>query len=78
MKAGQPGSRAGAVAALKAFAKRMGVGASFVNASGANPKNRSAPREIARLLTKLQRKPYFQALYESFPIAGSTGRSPTG
>jgi D-alanyl-D-alanine carboxypeptidase/D-alanyl-D-alanine-endopeptidase (penicillin-binding protein 4) len=66
------GTRPAGAAAAMGFAKRLGVVARLRDGSGAGG-NRSAPREIAELLTDVRRQPWFGTFFESLTIAGRDG-----
>lgn len=78
MKKGQGtgGSEGTAAQAARAFFQQIGFNLTQLHqadGSGLSRTNFVSPRNMVRLLTYLHSRPYFQAFYDSLPIAGVDG-----
>ncbi|GAC1527295.1 MAG: D-alanyl-D-alanine carboxypeptidase/D-alanyl-D-alanine-endopeptidase [Thermoleophilaceae bacterium] len=63
---------AGAQAAM-AFARSFGLHPTIVDGSGLSRRDRATPRQVATLLRRVRRQPYFPALVQALPVAGRDG-----
>ena len=72
-RTGRPGSWADGTAALRAYAVAVGIpvtGLRFVDGSGLARANRLTPRQLALLLDKVQRAPWWSTFRAALPVAG--------
>ncbi|NUR81583.1 MAG: D-alanyl-D-alanine carboxypeptidase/D-alanyl-D-alanine-endopeptidase [Dermatophilaceae bacterium] len=72
-RTGRPGSWADGTAALRAYAVSIGIpvtGLRFVDGSGLARANRLTPNQLALLLDKAQRAPWWATFRAALPIAG--------
>ena len=71
---GRPGSWADGTAALRAYAVAVGIpvaGLRFVDGSGLARANRLTPSQLALLLDKVQRAPWWPTFRAALPLAGT-------
>ncbi|MHA3834531.1 D-alanyl-D-alanine carboxypeptidase/D-alanyl-D-alanine endopeptidase [Terrabacter sp. AAH1] len=72
-RTGRPGSWADGTAALRAYAVSIGIpvtGLRFVDGSGLARANRLTPNQLAMLLDKAQRAPWWATFRAALPVAG--------
>jgi D-alanyl-D-alanine carboxypeptidase/D-alanyl-D-alanine-endopeptidase (penicillin-binding protein 4) len=72
-RTGRPGSWADGTAALRAYAVSIGIpvtGLRFVDGSGLARANRLTPNQLAMLLDKAQRAPWWTTFRAALPVAG--------
>jgi D-alanyl-D-alanine carboxypeptidase/D-alanyl-D-alanine-endopeptidase (penicillin-binding protein 4) len=78
---GHAGSWTAGIARTSAFAHSLGApraGVRLVDGSGLSRADRVSPQALARVLQKVQAKPWFPAFYAALPIAGHPGRMTGG
>lgn len=73
-KKGEGTDKAG-ISVVKEYAKTLGIDlrGKILDGSGLTRRNQLAPEHFVQLLTAISKESYFQALYDSLPIAGVDG-----
>jgi serine-type D-Ala-D-Ala carboxypeptidase/endopeptidase (penicillin-binding protein 4) len=72
-KPNRRGTTRGGTKAVERFARNQGSRISQLDGSGLSDNNRSAPRDVVRLLVAMRRHKAHAAFYDSLPIAGKEG-----
>jgi D-alanyl-D-alanine carboxypeptidase/D-alanyl-D-alanine-endopeptidase (penicillin-binding protein 4) len=67
------GSTSAGVRAVRSFAAAAGAHVQLIDGSGLDHSDRASPQDVVKLLVSERKRPEFQALYDSLPIAGVDG-----
>jgi D-alanyl-D-alanine carboxypeptidase/D-alanyl-D-alanine-endopeptidase (penicillin-binding protein 4) len=67
------GTTAGGTRVVMAAAKKLGGSSRLVDGSGLARGNRASPKAIVRILTAARSQEWFDAFYDSLPVAGRDG-----